>query len=198
MVSKILWWGTSLFIISSLIGPNIQSPNSLFCLIWVHNAGQFFSMRHVHLCYSDLPVELVASIAAFAKKERKILSDKESFIVYKNFIRLIIIAPDSPTIMIWSLSIIITSKSTFDAVDVIDIHVTSQIHMPSQVTDPQHSSGRFNNTGKFGTFLRSLTLKPKAQKTSSPCVWTQTLQVIEAPRRPSRKGTKYQNRKKRL
>lgn len=88
-------------------------------------------MRHVHLCYSDLPVELVASIAAFAKKkERKILSDKESFIVYKNFIRLIIIAPDSPIVMIWSLSIIITSKSTFDAVDVIDTHVTSQIHMP--------------------------------------------------------------------
>lgn len=127
-------------------------------------------MRHVHLCYSDLPVELVASIAAFAKKERKILSDKESFIVYKNFIRLIIIAPDSPIIMIWSLSIIITSKSTFDAVDVIDTHVTSQIHMPSQVTDPQHSSVRFNNTGKFGTFSRSLTLKPKAQKRSSPRV----------------------------
>lgn len=89
-------------------------------------------MLHVRLCYSDLPVELVASIAAFAKRKRKrkILSDKESFIVYKNFYQINNYGFGFAHNKTWSWSVIITSKSTFDAVDVIDTHVTSQIHMP--------------------------------------------------------------------
>lgn len=123
--------------------PKYAKPNFPF-FVWFGSTmpANSYSMRHVRLCYSDLPVELVASIhlQLLLKQERKILWDKESFIVYKTCIRLIIMALDSPIIIIWSLSVIITSKSTFDAVDVNDTHVTSQINMPKpshRPTDPQ-------------------------------------------------------------